>query len=88
MEHSLEPVKSLDVRWLICPFHRLKVLRALDEINSGEILEVLLEGGEPLGCISLEVKKLGHHLLRTEKIKETSKMEEMPENIMIWIRKK
>lgn len=88
MEHFLKPVKSLDVRWLGCPYHRLKVSRALEEIKSGEILEVLLEGGEPLSCISQETKKCGNQILGSQKIEEMKEMEELPQNYRLWICKK
>ena len=50
-EHSFPADQSLDVRWVPCPYHALKVLYALDPVPPGKVLRVILEKGQPLSII-------------------------------------
>ena len=38
-----EKCHSFDVRGMVCPYHQILTLRALNNISSGSVLEVILD---------------------------------------------
>jgi sulfite reductase (ferredoxin) len=72
---SGSPVHRVDLRGVPCPLNFVKAKLAMDKINIGEVLEIELDGGEPIqnvpaslaqqGQEIVEIKNIGtHHLLR------------------------
>lgn len=61
--NSIKPNKTLDCKGMSCPMPLLKTKKAIDAINSGEILEVL--GTDPGSKNDLPgwCKRAGHEFL-------------------------
>lgn len=76
----IEPSHSLDVRWIPCPYHSMRVMMFLEQIERGKILEVVMESGEPVKCISEEVRKKGYTIVKQEKFNR-----EEQTDYRIWI---
>ncbi len=55
----------LDVRGTICPYPQLKTKVALDKMDPGETLKVLLDDRESANNIKLIINQLGDTILET-----------------------
>ncbi|MDA3129529.1 sulfurtransferase TusA family protein [Aliibacillus thermotolerans] len=55
--------KTLDAKGLACPMPIVKTKKAMDTINSGEVLEVLLTDKGALNDITAWAKSGGHTVL-------------------------
>ncbi len=56
--------KTLDVKGLVCPMPVLKTKKALDEIESGQILKVVATDVASKADIPALIERLGHELLQ------------------------
>ncbi len=62
------PAANLDLRGVICPVNFVKTKLKLDEMNTGEILEVFIDAGEPIANVPRSIKEEGHKIIKVEKI--------------------
>lgn len=60
--------KTLDVRGEVCPVPDVETKRALKEMKSGEILEVIVDYPMSKERIPEAVKSMGHEVLEIEEI--------------------
>lgn len=61
----------LDLRGTICPINFVKTKLKLEELSSGDVLEVLLDEGEPIRNVPRSVKEEGHKVLSITRQGET-----------------
>ena len=61
-------VASLDLRGVICPINFVKTKLKLEEINKGEILEIVIDPGEPMANVPRSIKEEGHRIIKVEKM--------------------
>lgn len=66
--------EKLDLRGEICPYNFVRTKLKLEEMESGEVLEVIIDNGEPMKNVPRSVKEDGHQLLKAEKIDEAFKL--------------
>ncbi len=59
---------SSDLRGVACPMNFVKTKIELSKLNKGEVLEVLLDPGEPIENVPASVKSEGHKIIQQEKI--------------------
>jgi len=64
----------LDLKNTPCPINFVKTKLKLEEMSKGEVLEVLLDDGEPIINVSSSVKEEGHQILKVEQIKNYWKL--------------
>ncbi|MBR2150532.1 MAG: sulfurtransferase TusA family protein [Prevotella sp.] len=57
-----------DFRGVACPMNFVKTKMALSTLASGDILEILLDDGQPINNVPGSVRGEGHQVLATEKI--------------------
>ena len=57
---------ELDLRGVICPYNFVKTKLKLDTMQSGEILAVILDDGEPIRNVPQSVENEGHTILTQE----------------------
>lgn len=57
---------TVDITDVICPVTFVKVMAALDELEDGETLRVLMNGGEPIQNIPRSLKDDGHRVTSVE----------------------
>ena len=62
------PAANLDLRGVICPVNFVKTKLKLEEMDTGEILEVLIDAGEPIANVPRSIKEEGHKIIKVEKI--------------------
>lgn len=59
---------SLDVTQDICPITFVKTKLELERMEKGQILEVILNDGEPIQNVPRSVKNEGHKIIAVEKV--------------------
>lgn len=69
MEHEIK--KHLNLHRVACPMNFVKTKLALEELESGEYLEVILDEGEPMLNVPRSLKDEGHRIAKVESIGET-----------------
>ena len=65
---AISPDVKKDFRGVMCPMNFVKTKIALTPMQSGQILEVLLDDGAPIENVPGSVKNEGHTILSTEKV--------------------
>lgn len=63
-----EPTVKKDFRGVACPMNFVKTKIALSPMKSGEILEILLDDGQPIANVPGSVRNEGHTVLSSVKI--------------------
>lgn len=56
----MEIKKCIDLRGVCCPINFVKAKLAMEEIEKGEILEIVLDEGEPILNVPRSLKEEGH----------------------------
>ena len=65
---TVEPILKKDFRGVACPMNFVKTKIELATLKSGDLLEVLLDDGEPIENVPGSVKMEGHKIIRQSKI--------------------
>ena len=63
-----KPVASLDLRGVVCPTNFVKVKLKLEDMNQGEILEIIIDSGEPMANVPRSIKEEGHKIVKVDRI--------------------
>lgn len=63
-----KPDAFLDLRAVICPINFVKTKLKLEEMKQGEILEIVIDEGEPMANVPRSIKEEGHKIIKVEKI--------------------
>lgn len=63
-----KPNAALDLRGVVCPTNFVKTKLKLEEMNSGEILEIVIDEGEPIANVPRSIKEEGHKIIKVEKL--------------------
>ena len=63
---------SLNLSGEICPINFVKAKLKLEEMQDGEILEIILDDGEPIQNVPRSIKEEGHKILKVEKLPDAS----------------
>ena len=58
----------LNLEGVACPNNFVKTKLKLEEMEQGQVLEVILDDGEPIKNVPRAVKEEGHQILNVEKI--------------------
>lgn len=60
----------IDLRGVSCPTYFIKAKLAREDIETGEILQILLDDGEPVKNVPRSLKAEGHKLLGLKQAEE------------------
>lgn len=71
---KMHPDETLDLQGVPCPNNFVKTKLKLEEMSQGQILEVVLDDGEPIKNVPRAVKEEGHVIVNVEKIDATWKL--------------
>ena len=66
MTGKLKIDKKLDLTAVCCPVNFIKVRLALEELEKGQILELILDDGESICNVPRSVKEDGHQIVKVE----------------------
>ncbi len=58
--------KTLDLRGVICPMNFVKAKLFLEEFEKGDIVEIILEEGDPILNVTRSLKEEGHKVIKVE----------------------
>ncbi len=64
---ELKAVKSINLEGISCPMNFVMAKVALSEIETGEVLEVILDEGEAILNVPRSMKEEGHTVLKVNK---------------------
>jgi tRNA 2-thiouridine synthesizing protein A len=70
--NNLLPNAKLDLRGTVCPLNFVKTKLELEEMESGEVLEVVLDDGEPIKNVPHSVEAEGHQVINVERLEDGS----------------
>lgn len=59
---------SIDLRGEVCPYNFVKAKLKLEELNANDVLEILLDEGEPIRNVPRSIKEEGHEILKVQKL--------------------
>ena len=62
----------LDLKGVACPMNFVKVKVSLAQIGEGQILEIVLDDGEPMRNVPRSIKEEGHKIIKVEKLPDNS----------------
>ena len=68
--NSLLPGDTLDLRGSQCPLNYGKTKRMIEEMCSGELLEILLDDGDPIKQVPPSIAAAGHDIVGIEKLND------------------
>ncbi len=61
---------TLDLRGVLCPMNFVKTKLHLEEMEEGQVLEVILDDGEPIRNVPRSLKEDGHKILKVQKLED------------------
>ncbi len=68
---EIKPDKSINIKGLICPYTFVKSKLAIEEMEVGQVLEIILDYPEASRSIPKSMEDHGHRVLKVEKINDT-----------------
>jgi len=71
MSEEIKPDETLDVRGEVCPYPDVKTQRKVKSMKPGQVLEVLVDYPLSVERIPRSMQKMGHEVLKVEKIGES-----------------
>ncbi|OHD70752.1 MAG: preprotein translocase subunit TatB [Spirochaetes bacterium RBG_16_49_21] len=71
-EGKLTPDRTLDLRTVLCPINFVRAKLTLEEMTSGQVLEVILDDGEPMRNVPRSIKSEGHTIINVLKLPDDS----------------
>lgn len=60
--------KTIDLRGVNCPLNYVKTKVKLEKMEVGQVLEVLLDDGEPIVHVPRSIKEDGHKIIEINQI--------------------
>ncbi len=63
--------KKLDIKGVVCPYTLVKSKLAIEDIEVGQVIEILLDYPEAANSIPKAMLNYGHCVLKVEKINDT-----------------
>lgn len=71
MEEEIKPDRKIDIRGFACPYTFVKAKLAVEDMEVGEVLEILLDYEEASRSIPKSMENHGQKVLKVEKINDT-----------------
>ena len=69
-ENSMTDIKAeatLDLRGVLCPINFVKTKLKLESMDEGEVLEIILDSGEPIQNVPKSIKEEGHKIVEVKR---------------------
>ncbi|HEC97672.1 MAG TPA: sulfurtransferase TusA family protein [Nitrospirae bacterium] len=68
---EIKPDKTINIKGLVCPYTFVKSKLAIEDMEVGEVLEIILDYPEASRSIPKSMEDHGHKVLKVEKINDT-----------------
>lgn len=65
-----KPQAHLDLRGVVCPINFVKTKLKLEEMDIGQVLEVIIDAGEPIANVPRSIKEEGHKIIKVDKVED------------------
>lgn len=62
----------LDLKGVSCPINFVKTKVKLEEMQDGQLLEIIIDDGEPMQNVPRSIKEEGHKIIKVEKLPDDS----------------
>ncbi len=66
--------EKLDLTGVICPINFVKTKLKLEDMETGQILELILDDGEPMRNVPRSIKEEGHKIIKVENLGKTYRL--------------
>lgn len=66
--------EKLDLTGIICPINFVKTKLKLEDMETGQILELILDDGEPMRNVPRSIKEEGHKIVKVENLGKTYRL--------------
>ena len=67
-DEKVIPDDKIDLRGVLCPINFVKTKLKLEMLDSGQVLEIMLDDGEPIRSVPRSVKEEGHKVIKVENV--------------------
>lgn len=67
---KIQSDETIDITDAVCPMTFVKTKAAIDELEIGQILEVIMNDGEPTENVPRSMKEEGQQVLKLEKLED------------------
>ena len=64
---EIKAASTLDLRGVLCPMNFVKTKLKLESMNDGEVLEIILDSGEPIQNVPKSIKEEGHKIVEVKR---------------------
>ncbi len=64
--------ETLDLRGVLCPLNFVQTKLKLEEMEEGQVLEVVLDDGDPIRNVPRSVKAEGHRIVHVQRLEDES----------------
>lgn len=71
---KVNPDDRIDLRGVLCPINFVRTKLKLEMLDSGQVLEVILDDGEPIRSVPRSLKEEGHKVIKVEKIENAYRL--------------
>lgn len=68
---EIKPDKTINIKGLVCPYTFVKSKIAIEDLDVGQVLEILLDYEEAARSIPKSMEDHGQKVLKVEKVNET-----------------
>ncbi|MDO8603730.1 MAG: sulfurtransferase TusA family protein [Candidatus Omnitrophota bacterium] len=66
--NEIKPDSVLDLKGVACPSNFVRAKLRLEDMQKDEILEIIIDDGEPIKNVPRSIKEEGHQILKAEKV--------------------
>ena len=63
---------TLNLKGIVCPINFVKTKLKLEEMQDGQLLEIIIDDGEPMQNVPRSIKEEGHKIVKVEKLPDAS----------------
>ncbi len=70
--NEIKPDDKLDLRGVICPLNFVETKLKLEEMEDGQILEIVLDDGDPIRNVPRSIKEEGHKILKVQNLADST----------------
>lgn len=71
---KIVPDDQIDLRGVLCPINFVKTKLKLEMMDSGQVLEVMLDDGEPIRSVPRSIKEEGHKIIKVENVENAYRL--------------
>jgi tRNA 2-thiouridine synthesizing protein A len=64
---EVHPDEKLDLRGVLCPINFVKTKLKLESMDEGQVLEIVIDAGEPIQNVPKSLKEEGHKIIEVKK---------------------